>query len=70
MQGCLVLTFGGQIPCVPGAVIKDTCLTVCIVLLGYYRIFESIGTPEGTYSVRLRDLVRTEPPWAPLEVCS
>jgi len=65
MTGCLARTFGGEIPRVPGAVIKDTCLTVYIVLLGYYRIFESIGTLDGTLSVRLRDPVRTGPPWLP-----
>jgi len=41
MKGCLARTFGGEIPRVPSAVIKGTCLTVYIVLLGYYRIFES-----------------------------
>jgi len=41
MTGCLAHTFGGEIPHVPGTVIKDTCLTVYIVLLGFYRIFES-----------------------------
>jgi len=40
-----VCTFGGEIPRVPGAAIKNTCLTVYIVLLGFsYRIFESIYT--------------------------
>jgi len=35
--------FGGEIPRVPGAAIKNTCLTVYIVLLGFsYRIFKSI----------------------------
>jgi len=64
-KGCLVRMFGGEIRCVPGAIIKDTCLTVHIVLLGYYRIFESMGTPDGTYSFRLQDPVRTGPPWVP-----
>jgi len=50
---------------VPSAVIKDTFLTVYVILLGYYQIFESFGTTDGTYSVRLRDPVRTESPWAP-----
>jgi len=56
--------FGGEIPRVPGTVIKDACLTVYIVLLGYYWVFKSVGTSDGTYSVRLRDLVRTGAPWA------
>jgi len=64
-KGCVVPTFGGEIPRVPSTVKKDTCLTVYIVLLGYYRIFESIGDPNETYSVWLRDPVRTEPPWVP-----
>jgi len=39
-----VRTFGGEIPRVPGAAIKNTCLTVYIVLLGFsYRIFESVS---------------------------
>jgi len=42
MTGCLARMFGGEIPRVPGAVKKNTCLTVYIVLLGYYRIFESM----------------------------
>jgi len=37
-----VRTFGGEIPHVPGTVIKNTCLTVYIELLGYYQIFESM----------------------------
>ena len=53
MTGSLARTFGGEIPCVPGAVTKDSGLTVYIVLLGYYQIFKSGGTPDGTYSVRL-----------------
>jgi len=28
MTGCLARTFGGEIPLVPGAVIKNTCLIV------------------------------------------
>jgi len=40
-KGYLVCMFGGEIPCVPSTVRKDTCLTVYIVLLGYYQIFES-----------------------------
>jgi len=64
-KGCLACTFGGEIPHVPSTVKKDTCLTVYIVLLGYYRIFESNGGPDGTYSVQLRDPVRPEPPWVP-----
>ena len=36
-------TFGGEIPHVPGAAIKNPCLTVCIVPLGFsYWIFESL----------------------------
>jgi len=35
-------TFGGEIARVPGAVIKHTWLTAHIVLLGYYRICESL----------------------------
>jgi len=31
-------------PHVPGTVIKDTCLTVYMILLGYYWIFESDAT--------------------------
>jgi len=27
MKGCLACTFGGEIPRVPGAIIKDTCLS-------------------------------------------
>jgi len=42
MTGCLACMFGGEIPGVPGTVIKNTYLTVYIVLLGYYQIFESI----------------------------
>ena len=67
---CLVHTFGGEIPLVPVAVVKYTCLTVYIGPLGYYWIFETIGIPDGTYSVRLQDPVRTEPPWVPLEAFS
>ena len=40
-KGCLARVFGGEIAHVPGAEIKDICLTVYIVLLGYYQIFES-----------------------------
>jgi len=29
-KGCLTCTFGGDIPRVPGTVIKDTCLTMYI----------------------------------------
>jgi len=37
-----VRMFGGEIPRVPSAAIKNTCLTVYIVLLGFsYRTFES-----------------------------
>jgi len=35
------------------------------ILLGYYRIFESIGTPDRIYAVQLRDPIRTGRPWAP-----
>jgi len=45
MKGCMACTFGGQIPHVPSAVIKNTCLIAYIVLLGYYRIFESLSNP-------------------------
>jgi len=39
--------FGGEIPRVPGAAIKNPCLTVYIVLLGFsYQIFES-REPRG-----------------------
>jgi len=31
-----VRTFGGEVPRVPGAAIKNTCLTVYIVLLGFF----------------------------------
>jgi len=42
--GCLTRTFGGKIPHVPSAAIKNTCLTVYVVLLGFsYRIFESVS---------------------------
>ena len=41
MKGGLVDRFGGEIPRVPSAVIKNTCLTVYFVLLGYYQIFKS-----------------------------
>jgi len=42
VTGCLVRAFGGEIPRVPGAVIKNTCITIYIVLLGFsYRIFDS-----------------------------
>jgi len=34
-KGYLACTFGREIPRVPGAIMKDTCLTVYIVLLGY-----------------------------------
>jgi len=38
-----VRMFGGEIPRVPGAAIKNICLTVHIVLLGFsYRIFKSL----------------------------
>jgi len=42
LKGVWQHTFGGEIPRVPGAVIKDTWLTVYIVLLGYYGICESL----------------------------
>jgi len=63
LNWCLACKFG-EIPCVLSAIIKDSCLTVFIVLLGYYQIFESIGNPDGTYYVQLRDPVRTGPTWA------
>jgi len=38
-----VHTFEGEIPHVPGTAIKNTCLTVYIVLLGFsYWVFESL----------------------------
>ena len=40
-------TFCGEIPCVPGAVIRNTCQIVYLVLFGYYRIFESC--PQWCY---------------------
>jgi len=40
MKGCLARTFGGEISRVPGTVIKDTCLTVHIVPLGYNWIIK------------------------------
>jgi len=40
-----VSTFAGEIPRVPGAAIKNTYLTVYIVLLGFsYWVFKSIWT--------------------------
>jgi len=36
MTGCLARTFGEEIPCVPSATTKDTCLTVYIVLLAFF----------------------------------
>ena len=42
MKRCLARKFGGETPRVPSAVRKDTCLTIYLVLLGCYHIFESL----------------------------
>jgi len=39
MTGCLVRMFGGEIPRVPGAVIKNICLIVCRLLSLQFRFF-------------------------------
>jgi len=39
MTGCLACTFGGEIPRVPGAVIKNTCLIVCRLLSLHFWLF-------------------------------
>jgi len=39
MTECLVRTFGGEIPRVPGAVIKNTCLIVFQLLSLQFRLF-------------------------------
>jgi len=42
--------FGGEIPRVPGAATKNTCLTVYIVLLGFcYWIFKSVSLTEMSF---------------------
>jgi len=39
MTGCLVRTFGGEILCVPDAIIKNTCLIVFRLLSLRFRLF-------------------------------
>jgi len=39
MTGCLVHTFGGEIPRVPGAAIKNTCFVVCLLLSLQFQLF-------------------------------
>jgi len=50
--------FGGETPVcprVPGTAIKNTCLTVYIVLLGFsYWIFESPGMLFGSMTAQLK----------------
>jgi len=33
LKGCLAYTFGGDIPSVPGAIVKDTFITCLIVYM-------------------------------------
>jgi len=42
-KGCLVRMFGGEISRGHGTIMKDTCLTIYIVLSGCYLILESRG---------------------------
>jgi len=39
MTGCLARTFGGEIPCVPGDVIKNTWLIVFRLMSLQLRLF-------------------------------
>ena len=44
MTGCLACTFGGEIPRVPGAAIKNNCLIVCRILSLQFQLFTASKT--------------------------